>query len=51
MTEADEVAATMKAPKFKNFDEASAYVRTQMPDESMQVIDNVAWSLYQGWQS
>lgn len=45
-TECDEVADNMKPPRFKSFDEASRWVRSRMPDESMQVIDNVAESLY-----
>lgn len=33
------------APEFKSMDEARAYVRERMPDETHTVIDNVAWSL------
>lgn len=51
MTEADEIAAVLHTanppPHFRSFDEASAWVRARMmPDESMQVIDNIAWSLW-----
>jgi len=47
MTELQEVAETMLAvaPTFKTLDEAIAYVRTKMPDETPQVVDGVAWAL------
>jgi hypothetical protein len=40
------VAALAKGRPFESLDAARAFVRTQMPDESEQVIDNVAWSLW-----
>ena len=46
-TECDEVAAAMPAlPHGYTMDEARRHIRTLMPDESEQVIDNVAESLY-----
>lgn len=46
-TEADEVACAMPTlPKGSCINEARRFVRTLMPDESEQVIDNVAESLY-----
>lgn len=46
MTEADEIAATLPVlPERATMHEARAVVRRYMPDESMQVIDNVAQSL------
>ena len=59
MSECDEVAGTLQErwQSFKKYlkglgsdvtmDHARYLVRRWMPDESMQVIDNVAWSLYQ----
>jgi hypothetical protein len=53
MSECDEVAATMLARVielgglFWSLDNFRNYVRTQMRDESVQVIDNVAFSLFQ----
>ena len=50
MTEADEIADNM-AVKLRRrnlpetMDQARAIVRAQMPDESPQVIDNIAESL------
>jgi len=50
MTECDEVARVIAAgfslPADLTMDEARQIVRFKMPDESVQVIDNVAWSLY-----
>ena len=48
MTEADEVAATLTPPDhLRNFDDYSRWVRGRMyPDESPQIIDNVAWALW-----
>lgn len=52
MSECDEVAATMLARvielggRFWSLDNFRNYVRTQMRDESEQVIDNVAFSLF-----
>lgn len=46
MTECDEVAANMRPPAFASLDAAYAWVREQMPDESMTIRDNVAWSLW-----
>lgn len=46
-TEADEVACAMPTlPKGSSINEARRFVRTLIPDESEQVIDNVAESLY-----
>ena len=46
-TECDEVAAAMPVlPPAYTLDETRRHVRTVMPDESEQVIDNVAESLY-----
>ncbi len=46
-TEGDEVACAMPPlPQGSTMDEARRVVRTLMPDESEQVIDNVAESLY-----
>ncbi len=42
-TECDEIAETIKR-KFKTFDEALAFVRTQM-DETETIMSNVAASL------
>jgi hypothetical protein len=53
MSECDEVTATMLARVielgglFWSLDNFRNYVRTQMRDESVQVIDNVAFSLFQ----
>lgn len=44
-TESDEIAENMKPPRAYNFDAMAAWVRSQMPDESMQVIDNTAEAL------
>jgi hypothetical protein len=46
MTECDEVAGAMRPPRLSNFDEALAFVRREMPDETHTVIDNVAWGLW-----
>lgn len=48
MTECDEVAESMQH-LFRDcvtMDDFRRVVRSQMPDESPQVIDNVAWSAY-----
>lgn len=46
-TEADEVACAMPTlPKGSSINEARRFVRSLMPDESEQVIDNVTESLY-----
>jgi hypothetical protein len=46
-TECDEVAANMQPPHFASFDAAAAWVRTRMmPDESYQIIDNIAEALW-----
>ena len=47
-TECDEVADNMPLPsKQVTFDEALAIVREAMPDETVTIIDNVAYSLMQ----
>lgn len=50
MSEAHEVARsmldTLPVP-LRSFTEASSFVRLQMGDESVQVVDNVAWHLWQ----
>lgn len=46
MSECDEVAANMQPPRFVSFDAALAWVKTQMPDESVTVRDNVAEALW-----
>lgn len=52
MTECDEVAATMLQRVVDlgglswSLDNVRSYVRTQLRDESEQVIDNVAFSLF-----
>lgn len=47
MSEADEVAAAMPLlDEGETMDDARRIVRGLMPDESEQVIDNVAWPLY-----
>ncbi len=46
-TEADEVASAIPASHWGHtMDDARRFVRTLMPDESVQVVDNVAESLY-----
>ena len=47
-TECDEVADNMPLPsKQVTFDEALAIVREAMPDETVTIIDNLAYSLMQ----
>ena len=47
-TECDEVADNMPLPsKQVTFDEALAIVRKAMPNETVTIIDNVAYSLMQ----
>ena len=47
-TECDEAADNMPLPsKRLTFDDALAIVRGAMPDETVTVIDNVAYSLMQ----
>lgn len=52
MTEADEVAATMLVRVIElggsdwSMEQCRHYVRQQMRDETEQVVDNVAWSLF-----
>lgn len=45
-SECDEVATNMRPPAFKTADEARAWVRGQMPDETATIRENVAWSLW-----
>lgn len=47
MTECEELALTMvRQEPFKTLDDAREYVRQQMPDETVTIIDNVAWALF-----
>lgn len=49
MTECDEIAyrmATGPLPHFPAMDDARRYVRDQMGDQGMQIIDNVAETLF-----
>jgi hypothetical protein len=47
-TECNEVADNMPLPSTQvTFDEALAIVREAMPDETVTIIDNVAYSLMQ----
>lgn len=49
MTECDEVAYTMATqplPHFPTMDAARHYVRDRMGDQGMQIIDNVAETLF-----
>lgn len=53
MTEAEEVADSilenvLNGQRPETFDEAVQIVKEQMPGESVQVIDNVAWALVHG---
>jgi len=45
MTECQEVAGNMPVTKRLTFDEAMAYVRSQMPDETFTIRSNVAETL------
>lgn len=46
MNEADEIAASIQLVRFASLEQARSKVRALMPDESAQLIDNVAESLH-----
>jgi hypothetical protein len=46
MTECEEVADTMKAPRGASYDECLAIALKRLPGETVVVIDNVAYAMY-----
>lgn len=47
MTECDEVAANMPLSRQLSYTEALARIKSEMPDETFTIQQNVAWSLAQ----